>query len=94
MHAEQGIDLDGVMKAVMRLTYQHEVAVDSCYASLVVSICVIVGFAKALDPHLNLMEAALPCLLAYSLMGEVMGRLYGCVKWGLVHDWGRDGEGL
>lgn len=39
-------------------------------------ICVIVGFAAALDPAVNLMDAATPCLLAYSLTGRVAGRLY------------------
>ena len=51
-------------------------SVDSNYAALVVGICVIVGFATSLDPSVNLMDAATPCLLYHSLTGRVSGRLY------------------
>lgn len=71
-----GIDLDGVMKAVLSLARRHGVSIDSCYASLVVSTCVLVGFAASLDPSVNLMDAATPTLLAYSMSGAVVGRLY------------------
>lgn len=50
--------------------------IDSNYAALVVGICVLVGFATSLDPNVNLMDAATPCLLYYSLTGRVTGRLY------------------
>ena len=53
-----------------------QVTVDSAYSSLVISVCVIVGFATALDSRMNLIDAAAPCLLAHSLTGRVMGRLY------------------
>ena len=71
-----GIDLDAVMKSVLALARQHEVAIDSCFASLVVGLCVIVGFGASLDPSVNLCDAAIPCLLAHQLTGRVMGRLY------------------
>jgi hypothetical protein len=34
------------------------------------------GFASALDPEVNVMDAAAPVLLAYSLTGRAFGRLY------------------
>ncbi|WIA32106.1 hypothetical protein OEZ86_002957 [Tetradesmus obliquus] len=74
--SEAGIDLDGVMKAVLGLARKWGVSIDSCYASLVISVCVLVGFAQALDPGVNIMDAATPALLAYSLTGKVVGRLY------------------
>lgn len=64
------------MKSVLALARRHGVSIDSCYASLVISVCVLVGFAKALDPAVNLMDAATPTLLAYALTGKVVGRLY------------------
>ncbi|KAF6247246.1 ABC1-domain-containing protein [Scenedesmus sp. NREL 46B-D3] len=70
IHSDAGIDLDGVMKAVLGLARKWGVSIDSCYASLVISVCVLVGFAQALDP------GATPGLLAYSLTGKVLGRLY------------------
>lgn len=76
IHGPQGIDLDYVMQAVLGLARKHGVAIDSCYASLVISVCVLVGFGKALDPEVNLMDAATPTLLAYALTGKVVGRLY------------------
>lgn len=72
-----GVDLDIVMKDVLRLARRHEVAIDSCFASLVIAVCVLVGFGASLDPGVNLMDAAAPALLAYSLTGRVVGRLYG-----------------
>ncbi len=76
VHAPAGINLDAVMKAVMGLARRYSVSIDSEYASLVISVCVLVGFASALDPGVNLMDAAIPTLLAYSATGLVMGRLY------------------
>ncbi|GAB4817539.1 hypothetical protein N2152v2_004585 [Parachlorella kessleri] len=76
INSEAGIDLDRVMKNVLHLARRHEVAIDSSYAALVVGICVLVGFATSLDPRVNLMDAAAPCLLYYSLTGRVTGRLY------------------
>jgi hypothetical protein len=34
----------------------HGVSIDAVYASLVVSMCVLVGFASSLDENLNLFE--------------------------------------
>ncbi|GAX75750.1 hypothetical protein CEUSTIGMA_g3193.t1 [Chlamydomonas eustigma] len=73
---DKGIDLDKVMKEVLRISREHEVTVDSSYASLVIGVCVIVGFATSLDPEVNIMDAAAPCLLLHALTGGVMGRLY------------------
>jgi aarF domain-containing kinase len=68
--------MDAVLKAVLALARRHEVSIDSCYASLVIAVCVIVGFATSLDPRVNLVDAAAPCLLLHSLTGRVMGRMY------------------
>lgn len=56
---------------------QAQVSIDSNYAALVIGVCVLVGFATSLDPDVNLMDAAAPCLFAYNLTGRVLGRLYG-----------------
>jgi aarF domain-containing kinase len=64
------------MKEVLRISRQHEVTVDSCYASLVIGVCVIVGFATSLDPEVNIVDAASACLLYHALTGHVIGRLY------------------
>lgn len=61
---------------VLRLARKHHVTIDSSYASLVIAVCVIVGFATSLDPRVNLVDAAVPALLAYGLTGRVTGRLY------------------
>lgn len=76
IHSLEGIDLDNVLKDVLRLARKHEVAIDSSYASLVIAVCVLVGFAASLDPSVNLADAAAPCLLAYSLTGRIIGRVY------------------
>lgn len=76
VHAEAGIDLDAVMKEVLHLARKHEVSIDSNYAALVIGVCVIVGFATALDKRVNLMDAAIPCFLNFALTGRVAGRLY------------------
>jgi aarF domain-containing kinase len=76
LHVPGGIDLDAVLKDVLRLARKHEVCIDSCYASLVITVLVLVGFATSLDPEVNLMDAATPTLLAYTLTGRVIGRLY------------------
>lgn len=77
VHSEEGIDLDGVVKSVLKLSRRHRVSVDSKYAALVIGICVIVGFATGLDPRVNVMDAATPVLLTYSLTGRIVGRMYG-----------------
>ncbi len=61
---------------ICRILCPVQVQIDSCYAALVVGICVLVGFATSLDPRVNLMDAAAPCLLYYSLTGRMTGRLY------------------
>jgi predicted unusual protein kinase regulating ubiquinone biosynthesis (AarF/ABC1/UbiB family) len=76
VNSKQGIDLDATMKAILRLARHHQVTVDSRYASLVVGVLVIVGFATDMDPRINLMDAAAPCFLSYALTGKVTGRLY------------------
>ncbi len=65
-----------VMKHSLQLARKHEVTVDSGYAALVIGCCVVVGFATALDPNVNLMDAATPTLLVHNLTGRQLGRLY------------------
>ena len=76
VHVRGGVDLDGVLKAVLALAREHEVSIESCYATLVIAVCVIVGFAAELDPAVNLVDAAVPCFLMHQLTGRVIGRLY------------------
>ena len=72
----QRVDLDGLLKDVMQLFRKHTVSIDGIYASLVVSMCVLVGFATSLDPEINLYEVAAPSVMAFALTGDVMGRLF------------------
>ena len=62
----------------MQLPYIEcvQVSIDSSYAALVLGVCVIVGFATGLDPDVNLMDAATPCLFANDIFGKVSGNLY------------------
>lgn len=76
VNSTRGIDLDRVMKEVLVVAREHEVGIDSKYASLVLGLLILVGFAQGMDPHLNLMDAAIPCLLTYNLTGRIVGRLY------------------
>ncbi|CAM6099488.1 unnamed protein product [Calypogeia fissa] len=71
------IDLNKVLIKVLQLCRKHEVTIDSAYASLVVAVCVLVGFARSLDPELSIMDAAAPCLFFYNLTGRIMGQIYG-----------------
>jgi aarF domain-containing kinase len=75
--SSQGVDLDKVMKSILKLARKHEVTIDSSYAALVISVCVIVGFATSLDPQVNVIDAATSCILAWRLTGKIMGKLYG-----------------
>lgn len=72
----EGIDVDKVLKDVLKLARRHEVGIDSSYAALVLGVCVIVGFATSLDNRINIMDAATPCFLQHSLTGKASGRLY------------------
>jgi len=72
----QKVDLDAVLKAVMVLLRRHGVSIDAIYASLVISLCVLVGFASALDENLNLFEVAVTAFLSYSVTGDVVGKLF------------------
>lgn len=76
VRSPEGIDLDRIIKAVLMLCRRHEVYVHSKYASLLLGVCILVGFATGLDPHVNLMDAAIPSLLTYDLTGRLIGRLY------------------
>jgi len=72
----QRVDLDGLLKEIMQLFRKHGVSIDGIYASLVVSLCVLVGFATSLDPEINLFEVAAPSVMAFALTGDVVGRLF------------------
>ncbi|CAK0783811.1 hypothetical protein CVIRNUC_007011 [Coccomyxa viridis] len=76
IHSKRGVDVDRVLKAALHLARKHEVTIDSSYAALIVGVCVIVGFATALDPQLNLMDAATPAFFISDLTGRIAGRLY------------------
>eukprot|EP00850_Spirogloea_muscicola_P004726 SM000020S06076 [mRNA] locus=s20:890226:896111:+ [translate_table: standard] len=71
------IDLNHILKQVLGLCRKHEVTINATYASLVIAVCVLVGFANALDPKLSIMDGAVPCLFLYNLTGRVIGQVYG-----------------
>jgi len=70
------VDIDDVLKRVMVLLRKRGVSIDAVFASLVVSMCVLVGFATALDENLNLFEVAISAFLSWSVTGDVVGKLY------------------
>ncbi len=73
-----------MLMQVLQLCRKHEVTIDSSYASLVVAVCVLVGFARSLDPELSIMDAAIPCLFFYNLVGRIPGGIYGWYRtWSL-----------
>ena len=74
--AKNQVDIDDVLKRVMTLLRTRNVAIDAVFASLVVSMCVLVGFATALDENLNLFEVAIAAFLSWSVTGDVVGKLY------------------
>ena len=73
---KHSVDIDDVLKSVMVLLRKRNVAIDAVFASLVVSMCVLVGFATALDEELNLFEVAISAFLSWSVTGDVVGKLY------------------
>lgn len=70
------VDIDSVLKAVMSVLRRHGVSIDAVYATLIVSMCVLVGFAKSLDDELNLFEVSISALLSYTVTGDVVGKLF------------------
>ena len=72
----QRVDLNELLKEIMQLFRKHSVSIDGIYASLIVSLCVLVGFATSLDPEINLFEVAAPSVMAFALTGNVVGRLF------------------
>ncbi|CAL8461811.1 g1342 [Coccomyxa elongata] len=76
IYSARGVDVDRVLKSALQLARKHEVVIDSSYAALVVGVCVIVGFATALDPAVNLIDAATSAFFINDLTGRIAGRLY------------------
>ena len=70
------VDIDDVLKRVLTILRARGVSVDAVFASLVVSMCVLVGFATALDENLNLFEVAISAFLSWTVTGDVAGKLY------------------
>jgi aarF domain-containing kinase len=70
------VDMDAVLKQVLTILRARGVSIDAVFASLVVSMCVLVGFATALDENLNLFEVAISAFLSWSVTGDVAGKLY------------------
>lgn len=70
----RGVDVDYVLKEILRVARRHEVAVDGSLASLIIGVVVITGFATSLDPGVNLIDAAVPAFLAYNLTGRIVER--------------------
>ncbi|CAI5506587.1 unnamed protein product [Closterium sp. Naga37s-1] len=71
------MDLNDVLKKVLRICWVHHVTVHSSYASLLIAMCILVGFGQTLDPELSILDAAAPCFFLYNLTGRIIGRIYG-----------------
>lgn len=87
IHSPRGVDLDLVMKAVLRLCCVHNVTVDSAYATLAIAVCVLVGFATSLDPEVRGREACcavpavvLSCFVGGSFPGVAPGACCYCTS--------------
>lgn len=74
VNKEDGVDIDNVLKEILRLARRHEVSVDGSLASLIIGVVCITGFASGLDKGFNLINAAIPTFLAYNLTGRIIGR--------------------
>jgi aarF domain-containing kinase len=66
--SKQGLTLGSVrvgslLGRILDLCRRHRVEIDPAMASVVVSMLVLEGLGRSLDPDLNLMKAAMPFLL-------------------------------
>ena len=69
--AKVDIDADTVLREVFGLARKYHVTIDCSYAALAISVAVISGFSKSLDPNLCILHASIPCFAAYNLTGKV-----------------------
>lgn len=69
MHRE-GIEKVGVgamMQRVFSLCYKHQVKLESRYASFIISVSIMEGLVRQLDPEINILKKATPYIVRAAL---------------------------
>lgn len=73
MHRE-GIEKVGVgamMQRVFSLCYKHQVKLESRYASFIISVSIMEGLVRQLDPDINILKKATPYIIKAALKDAV-----------------------
>lgn len=73
MHRE-GIEKVGVgamMQRVFALCYKHQVKLESRYASFIISVSIMEGLVRQLDPDINILQKATPYIIRAALRGAI-----------------------
>ena len=65
------IDIGTVLRNVLNLVRENQVQVDSSFTTLVLSIVLLEGLGRQLNPDLDIFKAALPMLIELQL-GRVL----------------------
>ena len=81
------VDLGRLLSEVMNTVRQHHVKLESDFASLIISLAIIEGIGRQMDPQLSLFHQAVPIMLknkqCRNILLETAG-LKACLKLGLV----------
>jgi predicted unusual protein kinase regulating ubiquinone biosynthesis (AarF/ABC1/UbiB family) len=81
------VDLGKLLSEVMNTVRKHHVKLESDFASLVISLAIIEGIGRQLDPELSLFHEAVPVMLkdrdTRKILLETAG-VRACAKLGLV----------
>jgi predicted unusual protein kinase regulating ubiquinone biosynthesis (AarF/ABC1/UbiB family) len=81
------VDLGRLLSEVMNCVRRHHVKLESDFASLVISLAIIEGIGRQLDPEISLFHEAVPVMLknreTRTILLETAG-VRACAKLGLV----------
>ena len=74
MHRE-GIEKVGVgamMQRVFSLCYQHQVKLESRYASFIIAVSIMEGLVRQLDPEINILSKATPYIIKAAMSNAML----------------------
>ncbi len=80
------VDLGRLLSEVMNIVRMHHVKLESDFASLIISLAIIEGIGRQLDPHLSLFHEAVPVMLTNHECRSILLQTAGwkaCAKLGL-----------
>jgi len=80
------VDLGRLLSEVMNTVRQHHVKLESDFASLIISLAIIEGIGRQLDPNLSLFHQAVPVMLKNRECRSILLQTAGwraCAKLGL-----------